>query len=92
VATWTGNRATLFTALDVRGETLDAEPAFGAGGGLYRNEGRRVIDVGGALHLTRHVQFFGRVTNLFDRAYEEVLGYRMPGRMLFAGVRVAAGR
>jgi outer membrane receptor protein involved in Fe transport len=92
VATWTAGRGTVFTAIDVRGETLDAEPAFGAGGGLFPNEGRTVVDVGGTLRLTRHLHFFGRVTNLFDRAYEEVLGYPMPGRMLFAGVRVAARR
>jgi outer membrane cobalamin receptor len=35
---------------------------------------------------------FARVTNLFDRAYEDVLGYPALGRAAMAGVRVAAGR
>jgi outer membrane cobalamin receptor len=34
---------------------------------------------------------FARVTNLFDRQYEDVLGYPALGRSIIVGVRVAAG-
>ena len=44
------------------------------------------------LPLVRGVEVFARVLNLFDRDYEEVLGYPAPGRTAFAGVRVAARR
>jgi outer membrane cobalamin receptor len=71
---------------------LDAEPAFGPSGGLYPNAGYTIWNLGGAARLLRGVEVYGRVSNLFDTAYEEVLGYPAPGRMGFVGVRVAAGR
>ena len=40
----------------------------------------------------RSAEIFGRIDNLFDRAYEEVLGFPAPGRGAFVGVRIAAGR
>jgi outer membrane cobalamin receptor len=42
--------------------------------------------------VVRGLHLYARALNLFDRAYEEVLGFPAPGRTLFAGVRVAAGR
>lgn len=91
-ATWTGGRVTVFSALDARGKTLDAEPSFGPSGGLYENDGHAVVDLGGSFHLAHGIEAFARVLNLFDRDYEEVFGYPSPGRTAFAGVRVAAGR
>ena len=78
--------------LDARGETLDAEPAFGPSGGLYTNEGRGLVDLGGAARLARSVEVFARVLNLLDKDYEEVLGYPSPGRTAFIGVRLATRR
>jgi outer membrane receptor protein involved in Fe transport len=76
--------------VESRGATLDAEPAFGPSGGLYENRGRTVMDLGGSFRVVRGVEVFARVLNLFDRDYEEVLGFPAPGRTAFAGVRVAA--
>jgi outer membrane receptor protein involved in Fe transport len=90
--TWTTDRASLFTSLVARGETLDAEPAFGASGGLFENPGRAVVDLGGSWRIVRGIDVYARVTNLFDKEYEDVLGYPSPGRTAFAGVRLAAGR
>lgn len=81
-----------FAGLTARGDTLDAEPAFGPSGGLYDNPGYCVIDLGGSYRVTRGVEVFARVLNLFDRDYEEALGYPLPGRTAFGGVRIAAGR
>ena len=39
-----------------------------------------------------HLQLFGRVANLFDRDYEEALGYPALGRSGMVGLRVAASR
>ena len=36
-----------------------------------------------------HVQFFGRVDNLLDRAYQEIYGYATPGRSFYAGTKVS---
>ena len=38
------------------------------------------------------VEVFARALNLFDRDYEEVLGYPAPGRTAYVGVRFAVGR
>ena len=92
IADWTLPRASLFASLEARGRTLDAEPAFGSNGGLYDNPGRAVVDAGATFRVVRGVEAFARVLNLFDRQYEEVLGYPAPGRTAFAGVRVAARR
>jgi outer membrane receptor protein involved in Fe transport len=89
---WTRQRASLFATIDSRGAALDAEPAFGPSGGLFMNPGRTVIDAGGAIQVLRHVEAYARVMNLFDRDYEEVLGYPSPGRTAFIGVRVATRR
>jgi outer membrane receptor protein involved in Fe transport len=89
---WTQTRTTVFATVDARGETLDAEPAFGPSGGLYENPGRTVVDLGGALRVWRHVEVYGRVVNAFDRDYEDVFGFPSPGRTAFVGVRVATRR
>jgi outer membrane cobalamin receptor len=89
---WTIRRASVFATLDSRSATLDAEPAFGPAGGLYTNPGRTVVDAGGAFRMFRHVELYARVMNLFDRDYEEVLGYPAPARSGFIGVRVATRR
>jgi outer membrane cobalamin receptor len=89
---WTHQRGSVFTTVDSRGESLDAEPSFGPSGGLYWNAGRTVTDLVGTLRLVRGVEVFARVLNLLDREYEEVLGFPSPGRSAFVGVRVAARR
>jgi len=38
--------------------------------------------------ITDKFQIFGRIENLFDRAYEEVRGYATPGRSFYAGCKV----
>jgi outer membrane cobalamin receptor len=89
---WTRGRTTVFATLNARGDTLDAEPAFGPSGGLYENPGRTLVDLGSGYALVRGVEVFARVLNLFDKDYEEVLGFPSPGRTAFAGVRIAARR
>jgi outer membrane cobalamin receptor len=75
-----------------RGLVRDVDPTFGSFGGVYDAPGYIVWDGGASWTITRSLELIGRVTNLLDRAYEESLGYPAPGRGVFAGVRVAAGR
>jgi outer membrane cobalamin receptor len=89
---WRADRLTAFSNVTARGETLDAEPAFGPSGGLYQNPGRVVADLGAAWRIAGSLEVFGRVLNVFDRDYEDALGFPAPGRTAFAGVRIAAGR
>jgi len=91
-ASWTRDRLAAFAQVLVRGETLDAEPAWGPTGGLYTNPGYGTASLGASVRLAGGVTVLARVLNLFDRAYEEVLGYPAPRRTAYVGVRLAAGR
>ena len=85
-------RLTTYFQLQVRGETLDAEPAFGPSGGLYENPGYTVANLGGSFQIVKAVEVFARALNLFDKQYEEVFGFPAPGRTAYVGVRLAVGR
>ncbi|MGH9176837.1 MAG: TonB-dependent receptor, partial [Vicinamibacterales bacterium] len=89
---WALPRVTMFAMIEGRGATLDAEPAFGPSGGLYENPRRTLVDLGGSFRVARAVDVFARVLNVFNRDYEEVLGFPSPGRTAFVGVRVATRR
>jgi outer membrane cobalamin receptor len=91
-ASWTRGPAGAFVQILARGDALDVEPAFGAGGGLYVNPGSAVANLGGSWRIAPWVEIYGRVMNLFDRQYVEVFGYPAPGRTAYLGVRFAAGR
>jgi vitamin B12 transporter len=45
-----------------------------------------------AYDISREFNVFVRVTNLLDEDYEEIYGYRTPGRGAFLGVRMHFGR
>lgn len=75
-----------------RGTALDVEPSSGTFGGLFDAAGYQVWHAGVSWRLVRAVEIFGRVENLFDRSYEEALGFPALGRRAFAGLRIAAGR
>jgi outer membrane cobalamin receptor len=68
------------------------DPSFGTFGGLYDLSGYAAWSAGASWRLHRHLELFGRLTNLFDRDYEEVLGFPALGRSAMGGLRVAAGR
>jgi len=88
----TQGRVAGFAQLQIRGEALDAEPAFGPSGGLYLNDGHAVVNIGASFRPLKAVEIFARALNLFDRDYEEVLGFPAPGRTAYVGARFAVGR
>jgi outer membrane cobalamin receptor len=81
-----------FVRLGGRGRTLDVEPSWGSYGGLFENRGFVVADAGAGWRVGRLLEVFARAGNLFDRRYEESLGFPALGRNGMVGVRVAAGR
>jgi outer membrane cobalamin receptor len=85
-------RLAAFAALTSRSRVLDLEPNLGSFGGLFFAPGFAVLDIGASVPLTRRVEVFGRVSNLPNRRYEEILGFPAIGRNGVVGVRVAAGR
>ncbi len=50
--------------------------------------GYPLFSVAASYELTHAVEFFTRVENIFDKRYEEVLGYGTYGTAAFGGVRV----
>ncbi len=46
------------------------------------------VDLRSAYRLTGEVELFGRVENLFDEQYQDILGYGTPGLSGFVGIRV----
>jgi outer membrane cobalamin receptor len=89
-AGWSHARGSAFVLLNGRGTVRDIEPNFAAE--VFDNPGYVTVAVGGALRLTRNVELFTRVTNLFDREYEEAYGFPALGRMGMIGLRVTGHR
>jgi len=46
-----------------------------------------VVNLAGTWKLTRRLDLTGRISNLFDQEYEEILGFVRPGRAFYAGLR-----
>jgi outer membrane cobalamin receptor len=75
-----------------RGRVLAVEPSYGSFGGLFDAAGYNVWSTGASWQVSRQLDVFGRIENLFDRDYEEVFGFPALGRGAMVGMRVAAGR
>jgi outer membrane cobalamin receptor len=87
----TSGRISAFLRSNGRSDALDVEPSLGTFGGLFDVAGYQVWSAGGSWRLGRFAEVFGRVENLFDRSYEEALGFPALGRRATAGLRLAAG-
>ncbi len=85
-------RLTAFLSGRARGRTLDVEPSSGTFGGLFHAEGFNVWTAGASWRLHRLADVFARIENLFDRGYEEALGFPALGRRASVGLRLAASR
>lgn len=48
-----------------------------------------LVNLAGSYDITKNLQVFGRIDNLFDRQYEEVAGYGTPGIGAYGGVKVS---
>lgn len=55
--------------------------------GYTRNPGYAFFDLSGSYQMGHGVLFYGRVTNLFDKEYQDALGYPALGRDMRAGIR-----
>ena len=88
--TWTSDRVRAVLTINGRGDVTDLEPNFASS--LYTNPGYVTTMAGVSFVVGSGVEVFGRVTNLFNQSYEEVLGYPALGRAAMIGVRVARSR
>jgi vitamin B12 transporter len=48
-----------------------------------------VVNVSASYDVTRHLQIFGRIDNLLDQEYEEILFFGTPVRSVFGGVKIS---
>ena len=87
---WTRGRTSAFAIVNGRSDTQDLEPNFADQ--VFENPGYATVAIGGAFRVGRNLEVFGRVTNLFDRAYEEAFGFPALGRSGLVGVRVTGSR
>jgi outer membrane cobalamin receptor len=75
-----------------RGMVRDVDPSFGTFGGVHDARGFFTWDAGASWTLLPPAAVVFRVTNIFDRAYEEALGYPALGRGAYLGLRIAPRR
>ncbi|GLI99804.1 TonB-dependent siderophore receptor [Sphingobium sp. BS19] len=54
-----------------------------------RVEGYALADIRASFPITKNVEIYGRVENLFNERYETVFRYGTPGRAAYGGVRVS---
>jgi outer membrane cobalamin receptor len=88
--TWVTTRGTGFVKLNGRGVMADLEPNFGTP--VLESRGFVTTTIGGSVCVSRNIDVIARVSNLFNRSYEEALGFPALGRAASVGVRVTAGR
>jgi vitamin B12 transporter len=83
---WSYAGHSAFLTAGGRGVMRDVEPSLGQQ--LFDNPGYLSVGAGASITLGPAVQAFARVTNLFDRRYEELLGYPAPRRAFVVGLRL----
>lgn len=87
---WTTARMSASGVIHYRGDMRDLEPNWASS--VYLNPGRVYVALGASVRLTSGLEAYGRLTNAFDRLYEDVLGFPTMGRSAVIGLRVTAGR
>jgi outer membrane receptor protein involved in Fe transport len=91
--TWRHGNLMLNTNAYIRGSVLDVEPNDGLGACsyglpcLFPDKGYVRVDGGFSYRLPRGVEIYGRLDNILDQKYEEVLGYPALPFNFLAGVR-----
>jgi vitamin B12 transporter len=48
-----------------------------------------LFNLAASYQLSKNIEIFGRIDNLFNREYEAVLGYGAPGRSAYIGIKAA---
>ena len=50
-----------------------------------------IVNLAGSYSLTQNLSLFGRINNLFNKYYEEILGYATPGFSAYGGIKINFG-
>ncbi len=92
--TWQHGKLMLNTNAYIRGSVLDVEPNLGLGACdydlpcLFPDKGYVRMDGGFSYRLPKGVEIYGRLDNMLDQRYEEVLGYPSLPFNFLAGLRI----
>ena len=87
-----GNRFKLRGSLNHTGDATDIYfPPFPMPSQRVRLDSYLLADVHALFRLTDHLNVFGRVENLLDETYEDVLGFRASGIGAYAGISFLSG-
>ena len=85
-------RAKLDLGVDYNGQQKDFQFSnFFAGRTVVPLDDFVLVNVAASYELIEGVELFGRIENLFDQDYEEVLGFSSPGIGAFVGIRATFG-
>ena len=86
------DRAHLTLVADYGGTSTDIFfPPFPSPSEIVALESHWLLDLTASYDINRNTNVFARANNLLDEDYEQVFGYRMPGRSVFAGIRLSFG-
>jgi iron complex outermembrane receptor protein/vitamin B12 transporter len=88
-AAWMGERFDLNLQGFIVGERRDVDPVTFSR--LASNKGYARVDLAGAYRVTHQLSFFARAENLFNRNYEEILGYPAYRLTFSAGLKLSLG-
>ena len=73
---WVDERKAIASAVDRYGNQVEELDAY------------FLVNLAASYDITRHVQVYGRIDNLFDEYYEEAWSYATPGFSLYGGVKL----
>ncbi|MFZ4525239.1 MAG: TonB-dependent receptor plug domain-containing protein [Chlorobium sp.] len=75
-AQWVGERSEVPSAKDSNGKVVGTLPDY------------FLLNLAGSYNVSKQVELYGRIDNLFDTWYEEAWGYATPGRSAYAGIKL----
>jgi vitamin B12 transporter len=86
-------RAKLRVVADYGGTSADIFfPPFPAPSEIVSLESFWLLDLTASYDINQNTNIFVRANNLLDEDYEQVFGYRTPGRSAYVGVRLGFGK
>ncbi len=86
------SRGNINLNLSYTGDHYDTFFPPGAAGQQVKLDSYTLVNLATSYQATDRVRVYGRIENLFDEAYEDVIGFNTPGIGAFVGVQVKSGR
>jgi vitamin B12 transporter len=85
------NRATVTAGVVYNGRMLDTDFRNYFANGFVAEKtslgSHTVVRIAGSFKMTGSLEVFGRVENLFDERYQELISYATPGTAVYGGLR-----